>query len=55
MTGKMNIATINSDRAYRTWDMNDGSSTYLSIILCELFYHECLSQEELMERSGIPK
>lgn len=55
MTEKMNMAIINSGRAYQTWDMNNGLPTYLSVILYELFYHECLSQKELVERSGIPK
>lgn len=55
MTEKINMAIINSGRAYQAWDMDNGLPTYLSVILYELFYHKRLSQKELVERSGIPK
>lgn len=49
------LASVRATYAYEQYDKLMGITQYESIILYELFTHPCLSQKELVYRSGIPK
>ena len=49
------LASVRANYAYDQYDKLMGITQYESIILYELLTHPCLSQKELIYRSGIPK